>query len=357
MKIASKLFLGFFIIAIFSGINGYVGFLGINNIIELDDPEKLEDEISKTLGSIVLLSSTSILLAIGIGFLISSSIGIPLKKLESSAKQVALGNLDAKIHHKKNDEIGEFSNTFNSMLDSLKKIINLEKDLAEEKLKKEKFTTIGELASRISHDLRNPLSSIKLSTKIIEQKAAKAGNNEYQKNLNAINKSIGRMAYQIDSVLDYIRTKPLCLEEVSINSIIKKVVETIHVPQNVTINLEKNDAKITCDIERMSIVFTNLITNAIQAISKNSGKVTIRIKNNDNQVSCEIINSGPGILENKLEKIFEPLFTTKQTGTGLGLSSVTNIVKQHNGTITVQNNPTTFTVTLPKIITVQEVSN
>lgn len=101
MKISSKLFLGFFILAIFSGINGYVGFLGINNIIELDDPENLEDEINKTLGTIVLLSSISILLAIGIGFLISSSIGIPLKKLESSAKEVAEGNLDAKIHHKK----------------------------------------------------------------------------------------------------------------------------------------------------------------------------------------------------------------------------------------------------------------
>ena len=121
MKIVSKLFLGFIIIAFFGGINGYVGYLEIVNISELDDPENLEDEIDKTLGSMVLLSSISVLLAIGIGFLISSSISIPLKRLESSAKEVGQGNLDVKISHKKNDEIGELALQFDDMRKSIKK--------------------------------------------------------------------------------------------------------------------------------------------------------------------------------------------------------------------------------------------
>jgi len=348
MKIASKLFLGFFIIAIFSGINGYVGFVGTNNIIELGDPEKLEDTIDKTLGTIVLLSSISVLLAIGIGFLISSSIGIPLKKLESSAKEVARGNLDAKICHKKNDEIGEFSNTFNSMLDSLKKTIDLEKDLAEEKLKKEKLTAIGELASRIAHDLRNPLSTIKLSSAIIKVKAAKEGNMEYKKNIKTIDDAIALMSHQIESVLDFIRTKPLEISENSTQNIIKETIKTIKVPENIRINIEPTDAKLYCDSQKLSIVFTNLITNAIQAIGENSGEITIHIKESDGQVTYSVIDSGPGIPKDKINKIFEPLFTTKQTGTGLGLSSCLNIIQQHNGTITVHNNPTTFTITLPK---------
>ncbi len=107
----------------------------------------------------------------------------------------------------------------------------------------------------------------------------------------------------------------------------------------------------------ISIVFSNLISNAIQSFDINSGKVTILITDIDDQVTCEIIDSGPGIPEDKIDKVFEPLFTTKQTGTGLGLASCQSIMKQHNGTISVHNNPTTFTITLPKIITVQQVSN
>jgi len=348
MKLVSKLFLGFFIMAVFSGINGYVGFLGANNIIGLDDPAKLDDEINKILGTIVLLSSISILLAIGIGFIISSSIGIPLKKLESSAKKVAQGNLDAKIHHKKNDEIGEFSHTFNSMLDSLKKMIDLEKDLAEEKLKKAKLTAIGELASRLGHDLRNPLSTIKTTCAIIKMKSVMAKDDKYTKNLVSIDEAVDRMSHQIEDVLDFIRTKPLDVKKDSIYNIIQKTIETIKVPENITINLEKKDINITCDSRKLSIVFTNLITNAIQSIEENSGEITIRIKENNDQIICSIIDSGSGIPEDKIKKIFEPLFTTKQTGTGLGLSSCSNIVQQHSGKITVHNNPTTFTVTLPK---------
>jgi len=357
MKITSKLFLGFFIIAIFSGINGYVGFSGTNNIIGLDDPAKLDDEINKTLGTIVLLSSISVLLAIGIGFLISSSIGIPLKKLESSAKEVAQGNLDAKIHHKKNDEIGEFSHTFNAMLDSLKKMIDLEKDLAEEKLKKAKLTAIGELASRLGHDLRNPLSTIKTTNQVIKMKAEKDGFSKYTKNLASIDEAIDRMSHQIDNVLDFVRTKSLEITENSMQNIIKETIGIIKVPENIRINIGPTDAKISCDSRRLSIVFTNLITNSIQAIGKNSGEITIRIKENDDQITCKVIDSGPGIPKDKIGKVFEPLFTTKQTGTGLGLSSCTSIVQQHNGTITVHNNPTTFTITLPKIITVNQISN
>jgi len=341
MKLTSKLFLGFFIIAVFSGMNGYVGFSGANNIIGLDDPAKLDDEINKTLGTIVLLTSISILLAIGIGFLISSSIGIPLKKLEISAREVAQGNLDAKIHHKKNDEIGEFSYTFNSMLDSLKKMIDLEKDLAEEKIKKAKLTAIGEFASRLAHDLRNPLSTIKTTNQVIKMKAGKDGHSKYTKNLASIDEAIDRMTHQIDSVLDFIRTKPLEITENSMHNIIKETIDTIKVPENIRINIGQTDAKINCDSQRLSIVFTNLITNSIQAIGENSGEITIDIKENNDQIIFSVIDSGPGIPEDKIGKVFEPLVTTKQTGTGLGLSSCISIIQQHNGTITVHNNLTT----------------
>jgi len=217
-----------------------------------------------------------------------------------------------------------------------------------ELLKAEKLRSIGELASRLGHDLRNPLSTIKTTSAIIKMKAAMEKDGKYTKNLASIDAAVDRMSHQIESVLDFIRTKPLDVKEDSMCNIIQRTIETIKVPQDITINLEKNDVKINCDSQRLSIVFTNLITNSIQAIGENSGEITIRVKENNDQIICSVIDSGPGIPEKAIMNIFEPLFTTKQTGTGLGLSSCTSIVQQHNGTITVHNNPTTFTVTLPK---------
>ena len=97
----------------------------------------------------------------------------------------------------------------------------------------------------------------------------------------------------------------------------------------------------------MEVVFGNLITNALQAIEDN-GKISIRASEDANRIKIEVEDSGPGIEEENFEKIFDPLFTTKSGGTGLGLVSCRNIVTQHGGTITVKNNPTTFTITLPK---------
>jgi len=186
------------------------------------------------------------------------------------------------------------------------------------------------------------------SNQIIKIKAGKDEDSKYTKNLASIDVAVDRMSNQLESVLDFIRTKPLEIKEDYIYDILKKTMNTIIVPQNIRIITEITDAKISCDLQRLAIVFTNLITNSIQAIGENSGEITIRIKENDDQVTCKIIDSGSGIPEDNVKKVFEPLFTTKQTGTGLGLSSCINIVQEHNGTISVQNNPSTFTVTLPK---------
>jgi len=301
---------------------------------------------AQTLSFIAAIISSSFVIII-----ISNSLKKNLTILQETTSKISRGDFEARAKiNEKDTEISQIANHINSMAYNLSEN---EKNL----IKTQKLKTIGELSSRLAHDLRNPLSSIRLSTKIIEQKAAKAGNNEYQKNLNAINKSISRMSYQLESVLDYIRTKPLEPEEVSINSIIKKVVETIQVPENIKIDIEPSDVKINCDAQLIGVLFTNLITNSIQAIDDIAGKISTRIEDYGNEISIKVIDSGHGISKGNIKKVFEPLYTTKQVGTGLGLSSVTNIVKQHNGTITVQNNPTTFTVTLPKIITIQEVSN
>ena len=111
--------------------------------------------------------------------------------------------------------------------------------------------------------------------------------------------------------------------------------------------MSESDVKISVDKIQMETVFSNMINNSIQAISE-SGEIEIKISENFDNVEIQIIDSGIGIPDDKLSKIFEPLFTTKQSGTGLGLSSCMSIIKNHGGTINVKNNPTTFTITLLK---------
>jgi signal transduction histidine kinase len=118
-------------------------------------------------------------------------------------------------------------------------------------------------------------------------------------------------------------------------------------PDQITIQRPANDVELLCDAEKIKAVFTNLIVNSIQAM-ENSGTITIQFDQTSEDVTFSVQDSGPGISSSAIEKIFEPLFTTKSRGTGLGLPAVKMIIQQHQGTISVSNNPTTFLIVLPK---------
>ena len=129
--------------------------------------------------------------------------------------------------------------------------------------------------------------------------------------------------------------------------ILNQSVSNIHFPSTVTIELPKNDAEIKCDKIKFESIFANLFTNAIYAM-ENKGKISVKIEETSTWVKILVIDSGSGIPKDVLPHVFEPLFTTKSTGTGLGLGICKNIIEQHNGSISVKNNPTTFTIEMPK---------
>ena len=104
---------------------------------------------------------------------------------------------------------------------------------------------------------------------------------------------------------------------------------------------------LNCDAIKLEIVFGNILLNSIQAIADTQGQVYVRFAKKSDSVIMEVTDSGPGIPQEHIDRIFDPLFTTKQKGTGLGLTSCKNIVEQHGGKISAKNNPTTITVVLP----------
>ncbi|MBI5146761.1 MAG: PAS domain S-box protein [Thaumarchaeota archaeon] len=218
-----------------------------------------------------------------------------------------------------------------------------------EGIKTKRLEAIGELSARIAHDLRNPLSIIKGAIQILELTKDPALS-RYSEYFSMIQRSITRMSHQVEEVLDYVKPQPLNLKTYSLLQILKDTVRRVKCYGKIKISIPKNDVKIKCDAEKLEIVFLNLILNAIQAMN-NEGKINLRIKSKGTHVLVEVEDNGPGIPRDLLSKIFDPLFTTRQIGTGLGLPSCKAIIEKHGGTINVKtkkNVGTTFLIHLPK---------
>ena len=212
--------------------------------------------------------------------------------------------------------------------------------------KSEKMATIGELTSRLAHDLRNPLSVIKTTHGIMKEKPNMKVDERLQYN-SRIDRAILRIVHLVDDVLDFVRVSDLSMQSTSINSIFESAIDSIDIPSDVKIKKSSTDATINCDFRKLEAVFANLITNSIQAVN-NVGDIEIRVSDKGKTAVVEIEDNGPGISNSIVEQIFDPLFTTKSYGTGLGLSICKSIIEKHGGSISVTSNPTTFKIILPK---------
>ncbi|HXG74589.1 MAG TPA: ATP-binding protein [Candidatus Nitrosotenuis sp.] len=238
----------------------------------------------------------------------------------------------------------------NVMIPSVQQIVEIERKMAllEDNVKKEKLFVIGELAARLAHDIRNPLSIIKNAVEMLIVKEG-ASDPKTLETYMKIQRAVDRISYQIDDVLNFVKPRKISLSRSSLNSILNTVIGRLRIPQTVDIELPENDVDVIADVANLEIVFVNLITNAIQAMN-NVGKIKIEACQDGKNVIIKIIDSGPGIPKENLSLIFEPLFTTKQTGTGLGLVSCKTIIEQHGGSIHAESRlgeGATFVVTLP----------
>ena len=219
------------------------------------------------------------------------------------------------------------------------------KEFTSLKEKNEKLTTIGLMASRLAHDIRNPLSIIKNASELMIQEHT---DSKSQARFEMMNRAISRIAYQIDEVMDFVQSKPLNLAENNIISIVNKTVSLIQIPQGLAVNVKPANVKIRCDSRQLEVVFNNIIINAIEAL-RGKGTIVIQVEETfGNMVHISIEDSGNGVEPSMIDKIFEPLFTTKISGTGLGLVTCKNIIERHGGKIVVSNNPSKFTIILSK---------
>jgi signal transduction histidine kinase len=230
---------------------------------------------------------------------------------------------------------------------------NLQIEL-KEKTKKlvraERLSAIGELTARLAHDLRNPLTVLKGVVEIARTKTNSRETNFSPKQIDMMERAIGRMSNQIDDVLEFVKIQSLHTTKNSFLETIGLSLAKIKKSDDVQIHIPETDVELVYDSDKIEVVFAN----SLQAINYN-GKIAIRINDLESEVEIQVEDSGEGVPTEIISRVFEPLFTTKKKGTGLGLASCKSIVEQHGGSITVKNNPSVFTIKLPKMLEISTI--
>ncbi len=220
----------------------------------------------------------------------------------------------------------------------------------QEVAKSKTLAVVGRMASMVAHDLRNPLSSIKMGLQILS-KPMKAGTEEHNQELKKISlEQVGYMEVILEDLLNYARPPALQLDWLNIKDVVNETTNMLQglIQENhaaIHVDIQQGLPTIYADSGKLRLILSNVISNAIQAAAE-SGKqpeVTLsamsRLGDKIPSIQIEISDNGPGIESEKVEQLFEPFYTSRAKGTGLGLAIVKGFIEQHHGEITLASNP------------------
>ncbi len=259
------------------------------------------------------------------------------------------------------EALKEYSERLEEMVDERTQEL---RDAQQQLVRAERLAAIGQLGASIGHELRNPLGTIKNSTYYLNMKLGQASG-KVKKHLGIIEKEITRSNKIITDLMDFARVRRPALRKTDVNLLVKEAVSRSKVPGNVEVitHLKKGLSPLMADPGQIEQVFMNMISNAAQAMTssdsaetREGGRLEISTRAEDGFIVTEFKDDGCGISEENLGKLFEPLFTTKTKGIGLGLAISTAIVEAHEGHIEVESElgkGTTFTVKLTASATVK----
>ena len=296
----------------------------------------------------------------------------PLRRLLCAIEDSAGGKFQVHTEKVPNDELGTVIKAFNDMQMELKRAYdNLESEVAERTnelqtanqnlkdsqlrlLQAERLSTLGQVTATMSHEIRNPLGAIRSSLYIIRE-AAKKATLKLDRPLDRIERSVARCDNIIGDFLEYTRTKAVTIKPVDGSKYLNELLDEQAMPAGIVLkrDLPAPGPEIAVDPDRFRRIIINLVDNAAQAIktsSEKNGEITVSCGVHGNGSVICVEDNGPGIPEDVLPRIFEPLFTTKNLGAGLGLPTVKELVDQHGAELQIDTElgvGTTFRVVLP----------
>jgi PAS domain S-box-containing protein len=274
---------------------------------------------------------------------------------DSQGKIVALVGIGRNITARKRAEeaLKEYSERLEEMVEERTQEL---RDAQEQLIRQEKLAVLGQLAGGIGHELRNPLGAISNAVYFLNM-VLEEPDPEVKETLEILQKEVKTSEVIISSLLDFARTKAPTRRKVDINDVVQEALSRATVPANVEVvsQLDETLPIILADPDQLGQVFGNIILNAVQAMPE-GGQLIVKTSEvpeklpKSEWVAVSFADTGVGIPEESLERLFEPLFTTKAKGIGLGLAVTKTLVEGHGGTIEVESEMgvgTTFTVRLP----------
>ena len=296
-----------------------------------------------------LVAGASIFLAILIAIPLAWSISRPLTGLAKTTHQVAEGDWSVRAPVEGYQEIRSLAESFNTMIGTLEAT-------QEQLIQKEKLASVGQLAAGVAHEINNPLGSVLLYADILAKETPE-DNQRQREDLEMIIREATRCKTIVNDLLNFSRQNEVLAQETDLNTMLQELAEQSRKQDlfqsiEVLTDLDPDLGTIQADPLQLYQVFANLVNNAAEAMP-DGGQLTLRTRKGPGRgfITVEVQDTGVGIPEEDMKRLFTPFFTTKPIGkgTGLGLAIIYGIVKMHRGQIGVQSRVgkgTTFTLTL-----------
>ena len=305
------------------------------------------------LGAILLEAVLGGIVAILLAFLIAKSITFPIERLKTAVTALASGDLSRRVDVHSGDEVEDLVRSFNTMADEL--------DANTRRLvEAEKLSAWREVARRLAHEIKNPLSPIKLSVQNLNR-VYRGNPDTFDKTLEETSETIleevDRLKTLADEFSNFARMPKPVLSPNDICDVLRGSVALFDKPEigaHIELDVAKDIPEVMLDRDAMSRVFTNLIKNAVESMEGRKGGIRIIVRNllmgNSPWVRVIIADQGIGMNPDAIKQSFNPYYTTKRGGSGLGLAIVQNVVSEHRGRIRIESEPevgTTVTLDLP----------
>lgn len=318
--------------------------------------EDMKAEERNTLLLLILIGLGGLLVGVLAATWLARRITTPLQKLVEGTKKISRGDFSLQIDIDSKDEIGSLAQSFNEMSYQLQLLKERMEEANKKLVQVEKLASIGHISAGIAHEIRNPLTSVKLNIqKLLEKESL---DESEQAHLDISQEGIAQIEKFVKELLNFARVSELNLDWFSIEQIVdgsvKMIADSLELKK---VSLEKHYQEelplMKVDADKIRQVILNILRNAWEAVEE-GGKISIHLSQDSSHqekyTKILIFDDGNGIPEKEWENVFEPFYTTKSSGIGLGLAIARKIIEQHDGSIEIKSTGgggTSFVILLP----------